>query len=500
MEIKHSISRKSILVLAVLVISFLIYISRWSHPQLDDFLFLTLSRKLGFWGMQQWNYLHNSGRFVSSFVEALFARGDFMFYHYYVHSVLLILGTWFSLFWSAKRVFRALTGNTPSAMTRWLYTALFFMVYLETIPEISTSFYWLVSALTYQTGTILWILLPGLILESGSVSSHRKRGFFSLLTAFVLALLPGTDEVHALFTLTLLVPLILIGKNRGILSLKRAGLWISAFLVSLSFSLLAPGIRVRVHSIPHHGVLVSLMSAIFWMAGSWWFLLRIPVFWVLQADLFLAGGILKCQLIHPGFLPSRVSGRPWRVFLLVLFIEWLTLLPLLYALNGSFPLRALNIVSFANLILISWVSYWAGSRLPDLRNSPVYQAFRKIRYPLYLITILASPFLIQAIQTALSGSNYQAVYRKRVATIKSDLKAGIRSVHLESYRESLRRMGNKSNPERLLIRNLRDQKPALFHFESGTGVSQGYANWIPYFQLDSLCIGIKQVAIPKNLP
>src|SRR6478672_10649205 len=83
---------KLLLVVALIVFFAPLFILPFfNHACADDYICgYHLSTK-GFWKYQQFIYNNWGGRFAATFTGSLFAKNNYLYDHYYLHSILLLL-------------------------------------------------------------------------------------------------------------------------------------------------------------------------------------------------------------------------------------------------------------------------------------------------------------------------------------------------------------------------------------------------------------------------
>ena len=83
---------KIILALAFIVFFAPLFILPFfNHPCADDYICGYHLTTKGFWEYQSFIYNNWGGRFAATFIGALFAKNNWLYEHYYFHSLLLIV-------------------------------------------------------------------------------------------------------------------------------------------------------------------------------------------------------------------------------------------------------------------------------------------------------------------------------------------------------------------------------------------------------------------------
>jgi hypothetical protein len=324
-----------------------IFLAFFNHPSADDFCYANSFRNPDFDNLfsvvfdwyRRWN-----ARYFSVTLVGVFSRYLGLIEAYKFVPLVLFMG-WISVCsFFLKSIFEG---------TRWsllITGALTFCVfYVLTMPDVSSGFYWMISAFQYQTGNILTMAaLTGMVRIFKNQCPHTV----ALVTAICLFAVIGSTELHMAFMVILVTTItIFVLSTDG----YRGRIWIFLLLVTLlSAALLsiAPGNEGRgQHFAGRHQLWFSVVESAY-HAGMWclrW--LGNPLLWVatLLNVLWLLG------FVHKSFFYRRVS----QVHLAIILPCWsLTLIACFFiafwSMGVSLPGRALNVAYF--IFLIGWFS------------------------------------------------------------------------------------------------------------------------------------------------
>ncbi len=469
----------------------ILFLSFWNFPQTDDYILNLLYHHLGFWGVQSWIYNHNTGRYFSSFIGALSGYRDFLYSHYYLHSLILILGTLGGLIFMGRRVLRRLLNYSIPIASAVLYSLLFFLVFLSVAPEVSTAFFWFSSSVTYQTANILLLFFIVSVFEVVYSENFLRRTIFVLVSGGLLFLVMGTNELSALLVSILFIPVIWLLWRRSLISVPVSLIWILTLALSLFFLFHGPGIALRTKSIPVHNPFSAMASAIFWLATSFWYSFRVPLFWLFEIDIFFLGTVIL-KSGKPAIHPDPVGNLPVKKMVIGgLVLEFVALFPILYAMNGSMPLRALNVIVFINLVLFTGLSFYLGIKNFGIQTGFLSRFLPKVKYIVYILLIFANPFLYQFIQTDLSGYFYHQVMSRKLGILEQSRRLGMRSARIPDFHTAMNDVlnGGFGRHFRSIVKDEIFQKPSLtwFHPSGAEGHQDSYL--LDYYGLDSLYIG-----------
>ena len=158
---------KFILVIALIAFFLPLFVLPFfNHPFGDDYFCGYQLNARGFTGFQTFMYYNWSGRFATTFTWALLEQHNFLYTHYYLFSLALIIFNFISVFFLINVLCRYILKEKFSAFTIALFSFLFFALEVCSVPQMSTFFFWFSSAVNYvlplilaQTEIALFILL-----------------------------------------------------------------------------------------------------------------------------------------------------------------------------------------------------------------------------------------------------------------------------------------------------------------------------------------------------
>lgn len=464
----------------------LLYFSFWNVPSMDDYILFYLHQHLGFWGTQKWIYDHNTGRYLSSFLGALFSENNFLYQHYYLHSIILIISTLLAYFALLKTINRHFVLNT-SNLSLTIYSLLFFLLSLTVCPEVSSKYYWFSAAITYQTANILIILIITSLLQACFSKNANRKNAFIILSCFLIVLLNGTNEVSALLFIPLLICALVIIKKLRLLRSDQIGAIIICAVISMGFLLLSPGIFERKNTIPTHGIFTAMASSIFWLAAASWYIIKVPLFWLATIYLHIAGSRLAKKSFIKDEL-KKINRIPLiRFSLISALVLYLFFLPIAYGMNGSLPYRALNNIAFILLLIFCFAAFYSGYRFP--RSYPLL--ITKYKYLLFILLILGNNFFFTLIQTTLSGYFYKQVMQQKFSILEAARKHNKKYARIDDYSSAIDSLLQKKYHDhiKIVVRRLIVEKPSLIYFpyENNNYITNSYL--LNYYRLDSIDIG-----------
>ena len=159
-------NKKTFFIAAAVFILPFILLSFWSFPAADDYMIINKKNQFSFWQLQQNIYQNWTERYFATFISSIFSYNGFLYSHYYLHSLLLLLFTIFSWLFCLNQINKYLLSGRLSFSGLVLISLLLLILEINIIPEPVTTFYWFSSAVTYQLPLIILIFLAGIIIKS----------------------------------------------------------------------------------------------------------------------------------------------------------------------------------------------------------------------------------------------------------------------------------------------------------------------------------------------
>lgn len=227
--------------LCILITPYL-YISRYSNPVADDFIYGDRGRKNSIVSEAIHEYTGWSGRYTSNLIDFLNPLSFNSYAAYKLVPVMIIILLLISYYCFVRMLVQKQLEKITVAIISFLLAALL----LNQMPVLSEGIYWYTGAATYQLGNIMALLYISLLIcycrEKFLLKNRLVHGI--ILTCLLIICL-GFDEVLMLALDTFaFICLLVASKNK--LSQKHFFLYL--FVLSCIFScvvIFSPGVTVR---------------------------------------------------------------------------------------------------------------------------------------------------------------------------------------------------------------------------------------------------------------
>ncbi len=227
----------------ILIISPFIYISQYSFPSYDDYNFVNLYNKLGFFKTQLMWYFEWSGRYTSSAIIGIIHPLNYGYsglFFYFIPSIVIIIGLVVSLFRFISELF-----PTAEKYMKLFFLAGILYTYFFIMPSPVQGFYWLVGAWIYMLAVIIAIEFSILLIKLNDKYTKKKLAFALIFAA----ILPGMCEVvDILFISTYMLILFLTFLKKQSIS-KVNIIVLIVFLIFIGVAFCAPGNGARAQTV-----------------------------------------------------------------------------------------------------------------------------------------------------------------------------------------------------------------------------------------------------------
>lgn len=295
------------------------WLATYAHPVADDFCYAAKSLGMSLWDWSYSEWMYWNGRYTSNLLMIhgpLSWTTDFL--PGYRAVAMVLIGLTFLSFWYFFRKLSRRTLNTGQEL--WA-TLIFLLLYLNLMPDLGEGFYWYTGAVTYQLGSILFLLHLGLLIDMPAKGSGAVLR--TLLNLILVAVIVGMDEIHMLLMVCfhLARTVWLIRERKGQLS---ALLLLMVTSAGALLMYLAPGNAVR-------GAMFADTHQFWWSLGmSFLQAIRFIGIWVfspalLGFSLLFISMYPKVRTLFPGLSQVR-SISPWIAgtlpFLLVMAVTF----------------------------------------------------------------------------------------------------------------------------------------------------------------------------------
>jgi len=325
------------------------------HPSLDDFALAINLRELGasrlelFAGlMQHWN-----GRYTSNFLAVAAPLTFDSLLGYRLALMLQFPALYFSLFYFLRALLQQGADSAIGTSEIHLFSASWLLIYLNLLPDITETIYWLSGAKVYTWALIVQLIVLGLM-----ISTEKKPGVWkSLSVAGLMFILCGFNEIVLAINMIIALGYLFWPFGRGAFqkyaapfSLQRIlpalGVLLSAIIV-----LTSPGNEGRLWHFPEGGNLGTTFR-IAMLSGA-----KLVGVMLQSVPLLLAGFLCLPHLkaTHlPAFLRPLACWSPVLVLVAAFLFFFASLAVPAWAMGINPPMRVYNFLGMYFMGFFFW--------------------------------------------------------------------------------------------------------------------------------------------------
>lgn len=423
----------------MLVIGFLILLTFFQGPSMDDFVGRYYYDTLGYIDGVKAYLTHGNSRYFSLPVFIGASASYFLIDHYYLVLIAGIILTLWCLYYFIKSVTSIILTNPLTNKYILLASGFLFLFFCSVVRELPSFIYWFATTITYLVPFGLFLVMAAMIIRRNKI----ELKFPVLLSLLLLKIMVGGSNELILFYsmyLTFLLTLHEFFTNKNLS--KLTWLLIGIDLLILIAVFLIPGASSRSHDFSaKQSVVFSMTGAGFRVYQLMLHIFSNAMFWVVMILV-----VWSSKYVNPVLSTWVHKKKKSGLFLDMLFI----LFPIFFFIffirhfgGEVLPPRAENIMICITILMIyAAVFFWMiklqtendQSGQPEWINR-MFTAGRFLnsyKYILALVLIL-SPLTYGILQNLLFLPPHKRVLDKRVSLIQDAKNNGESSVRIPSY-------------------------------------------------------------------
>lgn len=324
--------------------------------------------------------------------------------------------------------------NPPRASFSLGIAGLVLMVFLTSMPEIGSFFYWMATSVTYLFPFCLYLLLLLCysILPGGD---QKKKLLWLVITSLLTIIIAGANELMLFYSASLpfLAAGIFLASKRKIPGYVYFLSLLGAIMVIVVLQI--PGNASRTHDFSHKQYLgFSIVGSFYRTIENLVYIFKNPLFYISCFGVLLISANLK-----PGIAEFfRKKRTNW-------LIEALVLLAMVFVFNlgirqlggAVVPNRAVNIMNCILVLGCWWIIIINSSRLVAFK--PVLQQyaqpFRLLFLYAFCIAFLLSGFFFDLGKNMVVAPIHAKIMKRRILNMETARQNGVRKVVVLPYEE-----------------------------------------------------------------
>ena len=487
-ESKILLVAKFILIVSLLIFFLpLIILPFFNHPSTDDFFCGYNLNEKGFIAYQLFIYKNWGGRFAATFAGSLFAYHNFLYTHYYLHSLLLLSLNFVSTFFLVNTLHKFILKANNTLSKKILISAIFLALEICSLPECSTFIFWFSSAITYQLPIVLIQLEISLFILYLNSNNNFLRSICFVVLPLLVFITIGFNELFIVVQLLLFAIAFYFTTRK-----KRSTVFVIlialAFIAGSALLLFSPGNRVRLNDVVPKNFYIGIISVAYHSFETLWSICRTPFIWFAVFAIFVYADGAKAQW-QTNIYVQKWSNKKWiPAITLLVFLVAAVSLPVTALKGGLIPDRYINAVSYFIVLLLTICFFIAG--ITSNQKIFAFPIVRKkiIFYLLFSAGLLFNNYIIDAYKSVIIAPVYNSILSERESTLKhasqqnkvavvSDYDAAVSALLQTKYKTST-----------VTFQQLIQQKPPLLFFEDDLANDHSIDILKKYYRLDSIVV------------
>ena len=195
---KHFTTSKVLLVAKIfLIVSLIVFfiplviLPFFNHACTDDYFGGYYLKKEGFINYQEFVYTHWAGRFIATLTGSLFINKGFLYDHYYLHSLVLLLLNFLSLLFLLKTIDKYILQEKWSWFKKNLFALVFLALEISCVPQLVTFIFWFSSSLSYHPPVIFIQIEIALFIIMINSNNNTSKNICAILLPVVAFIING---------------------------------------------------------------------------------------------------------------------------------------------------------------------------------------------------------------------------------------------------------------------------------------------------------------------
>jgi hypothetical protein len=485
---KLLLGAKLLLILALVIFFIPLFVLPFfDHASADDYICgYHLSNK-GFWNYQTSIYNNWGGRFSATFIGSMFARNNFLYDHYYFHSLLFILLNALSVFFLLAVLNRYVLKDKLIKKNFVWIGLLFLALQYCSIAEPSTYIFWFSSAITYQLPVILLQLQIALWIILLYNNNAFVKLLLSLLVVMLLFIINGFNELFIVVQAFLLLLIFLSGLKKKF-SKVFIVLLLVFFLASALIVLLSPGIQSRTSVIEPKGFFVGITAFGFHVSETLWNIFKNPLTWLVLVLAYLYGSDNSAKFSNLFCIRSFKEKRWLLPVSWVLFLLSSVSIAVFGLKGGIIPDRYINAVVIITLCFLLWLSFTEGVLAKSKSFTINSLQWQLLIFVLCIVGLLANNYIKEGYKSMIIAPLYNNIMNEREAILKNASgKNG--TISLETYDTALKTHLQKDyNKSSKTLYDLVQQKPSFIFFNDDLATQYSTEILQAFYKVDSIIV------------
>ena len=465
----------------------LIILPFFNHACTDDYFGGYYLNNGGFINYQEFIYTQWAGRFAATFVGSLFINRGFLYEHYYLHSLLLLVLNFLSLLFLINTIDKYILKEKWSSLKKILFTLIFLALEICCVPQVVTFIFWFSSSLSYHPPVIFIQVEIALFIILLNSNKRTDKILCTILLPFLVFLINGFNELYIIVQFFLFLGIYWIGLSKKISKFFIITILLF-YLTSAAIVFFAPGDKVRMEGIVPKGIVVGAIAVLYQCGQTLWSIFKNPLTWFMLAIAFEYGKKKKENLGNSVYIKKLLQSLWLMPLAIILFLIVSIGLPVAALKGGLIPERYLNGVSYFVLLLLIIYFFMLG-----VHSTSTIFAFpilnKKIVFTiLFVVGLFCNTYITDAYKSLISAPMYNTILSERETSLKEAASknkiAAVKDYDL-AVQEHLHTEYSSSTKT---LQQYIQQKPPLLFFEDDLSTDYSINVLKNYYGLDSIIV------------
>lgn len=459
----------------------------FSHAGTDDYFYGFNFNSRSLIAYQLFIYNNWSGRFSATLAFSLFIYKDYIFGHYYLHTLLLLFLNFCSILFLINAFERHVSKMGSTFLKRLMLTTVFLALEICSLPQPSTFLFWFSSSIIYHLPVIVMQFQIAVFIVYYNTGSGLLRSIYALLLPGLIFGIIGFNELF-IITEAFFFGIIFFFKWHKHIPVIVKVCMLLAFIAGTAIMVLSPGNQVRMSGIDAKPFYVGFVSVIYNGLQATWYIFKNPYIWFVGSAIFLYAETSKPLWLHNRHIRVLLQKK-WFAFAgLLVFLTGSVSIAVIALKGGVLPERYLNAVNCFLLLLLVIIFFVAGL---VIRLSLFLSTLAKkiLIYTSLIAGILCNTYITDAYKSLIIAPVYNRIMNERELVLKQAITEKNKTVTVKSYDAAITNLlQTRYISASATFKKIVEEKPPLLFFADDLADAYSIDVLKNYYGLDSIIV------------
>jgi len=478
-----------IIFLFALVIFFLplFILPFFNHAGTDDYFYGFNFNSKSLIAYQLFIYNNWSGRFSATFAGCLFTYKDYLFDHYYLHTLLLLFLNFSSILFLITAFDRHVSKTGSTFLRRLMLTTIFLALEICSLPQPSTFLFWFSSSLIYHLPVILMQFQIAVFIVYYNTDRGSLRIIHALLLPVLVFIIIGFNELFIIAEAFFFGVIFFFEWHKPIPVVVKFCMLL-AFVAGTAIMVLSPGNQVRMSSIDAKPSYVGFVSVMYNCLQASWYVFKNPYIWFVGSAIFLYAETSKQLWLANKHIRVLLQKKWFILAGFLLFLAGAIAIAVTALKGGLLPERYLNAVNCILLLLLVIIFFVAGLviKLSLFLSTP---AKKTLIYTSLIAGILCNTYVTDAYKSLIIAPVYNHIMNERELALKQAAVEKNKTATVKSYDAAIENLlQTRYISASATFKKIVQEKPPLLFFADDLADAYSIDILKNYYQLDNIVV------------